>query len=661
MKNIVLLIILCFFVYHLPGQEIKISQLKNWQLKGYLKSAERLGDNYSAIDFCTEYVKRNPKDVQYSLKLADLYFSAKNYKKAKTLYNKIYKSNSKKYPTALFYYAEILKTEHKYDSAQECFLKFRQLVANQNSRDMYSYLTNIEVESCDFALKNQTPYNDIFLAHLNNSINKVNLESAPLIYNDSTLVYSSLIADSIPVIASNQESNIPVNKFYTARLQNSTWKGEFEAPEPFYNFDNQNTSNGVFSLDKQRFYFTSAKRNWKNKIIGTLYVSHKKSGIWQKPVKLDERINLKKYTSTQPAIGICYDRNYEVIYFISDRPGGWGGMDIWYTVYNIGSGSYKMPVDAGGYINTPGDEVTPFYDNQTNTLYFSSNALQGYGGYDIYKSNGWLVNWTPAENVGLPLNSSYDDIYYSKFKDKEQGFVVSNRDGALFLRNPNCCFDIFEFSIADNQKIVKNQDYVEINKTDNKNNPNDSLTGINLIKHSIDSTLIALGEEKKPINNSSDKTVNKVMKNTSDISNQNISDKIYNVQSNLKSFNFSNIYFEFNNSVLTSESKNLIDSTLFVIMKEYPNIVVEIGAHTDHLGSSTYNLELSKKRAGSVVQYLISKGIDKERMEPIGYGETRPLIPSIDANGNDIPEAREKNRRIEFRLIGVLKSAEKFK
>jgi OmpA-OmpF porin, OOP family len=661
MKNIILLVILCFFVHHLAGQEIKISKLKNWQLKGYLKSAERIGDNYSAIDFCTEYVKRNSKDIQYSLKLADLYFSAKNYKKAKILYKKIYKSDPKKYPAALFYYAEILKTEQKYDSAQECFLKFRQLIATQTKRDIYSYLSNIEIESCEFALKNQTPYNDIFLTHLNNSINKVNLESAPLIYNDSTLVYSSLLSDSIPIIASNQELNIPVNKFYTARFQNHEWKGEFEAPEPFYNFDNENTSNGVFSLDKQRFYFTSARRNWKNKIIGTLYVSRKKSGIWQKPVKLDERINLKKYTSTQPATGISYDRNFEVIYFISDRPGGWGGMDIWYTVYDTNSGSYKKPVNAGGDINTIGDEVTPFYDNQTKNLYFSSNALQGYGGFDIYKSSGWLLNWTPAENVGLPLNSSYDDIYYTKFMDKETGFVVSNRDGALFLRNPNCCFDIFEFSIADIQKIVKNQDYVEINKIYNKNNTNDSLSGIKLIKHSIDSTLIAFGKEKKLTNNSSDNTVNKVKENTSYISNTNNSDKFYSVQSNLKSFNFSNIYFEFNNSVLTSESKSLIDSTLLVIMKEYPNIVVEIGAHTDHLGGSTYNLELSKKRAGSVVQYLISKGIDKERMEPIGYGEIKPLIPSIDANGNDISEAREKNRRIEFKLIGVLKSAEKSK
>lgn len=182
------------------------------------------------------------------------------------------------------------------------------------------------------------------------------------------------------------------------------------------NFDNQNTANGVFSLDKQRFYFTKATRNWKNKIIGTFYVSHKKRGIWQKPFKLDQLINLKNYTSTQPTISNCYDKNYEVIYFISDRPEGWGGKDIWYTVFDKSLGTYKKPNNAGGNINTPADEINPFYDNPNQILYFSSNGLAGYGGYDIFMLKGSLVNWTPALNAGLPLNSSFDDIYYCKFE-----------------------------------------------------------------------------------------------------------------------------------------------------------------------------------------------------------------------------------------------------
>jgi outer membrane protein OmpA-like peptidoglycan-associated protein/tetratricopeptide (TPR) repeat protein len=651
MKSVIFYSLIFFLIQQAIGQEIEITKLKNWQLKGYGKSAERMGDYYSIIDFYSEYVKRNPGDIEYSLKLADSYFISKNYKKAKNLYDKVYNSDPKKYPTALFYYAQVLKTEQKYDSARMCFLKFRELTADYENLELYSYLVNIEVESCDFALKNQIPFNDISISHMNNSINKVNLESAPLIFNDSTLIYSSLNIDSIPIIPSNAESDFPVNRFYSAQLHNDIWQGQFEAPEPFYNFDNQNTSNGVFSLDKQRFYFTSAKRNWKNKIIGTLYVSINKKGIWQKPIKLDERINFEKYTSTQPAIGITFDNNFEVIYFISDRPGGWGGMDIWYTVYDISFGTYKNPVNAGGYINTPGDEVTPYYDNLTKTLYFSSNGLPGYGGYDIFKSNGWLVNWSPAENVGLPLNSSFDDIYYSKFQNIDKGFVVSNRDGALFSKNPNCCFDIFEFSIIDNQKIESKQDYVQLNETANKNNHNKLISSIDIIKHSIDSSLHEINKEKARANTPDNSSTSNFNKTGSAI------DKVDTVvikKSAPKLFIISNIYFEFNNSMLTDESKTVLDSTLLVIMLAYPNIILEIGAHTDHLGSNFYNMGLSRKRASSVVQYLISKGINKERLIPIGYGETKPLVLSVDQYGRDIPQAREKNRRIEFKLVGLI-------
>ncbi len=641
------------------AQELKISELKNWQLKGYAKSAERLGDHYSAIDYYQEYVKREPNDMSYSLKLAQAYYESKNYKSAKILYQKIYKVDHEKYFTALFNYAEILKTELNYDSAYNCFLEFRNIVTDRKERTLYSYLVNVEIESCDFALKNSKQKNNLALLHLNNSINKVNLESAPLIFNDSTMIYSSLRIDSIPIISSNEETNIPVNKFYTAKLQNNIWQGEFVAPEPFYNFDNENTANGVFSLDKQRFYFTKARRNWKNKIIGNLYVSHKKRGVWQKPTKLDKRINLNKYTSTQPAVSLCYDKNYEVIYFISDRPNGWGGMDIWYTVFDKSSGTYKKPINAGGYVNTPGDEVTPFYDNQNQTLYFSSNGLPGYGGYDIFKSKGWLVNWSPAENAGLPLNSSFDDIYYCKFKEEEKGFIVSNRDGALSLKNPNCCFDIFEFSIATSLNLKETQHLADVENTNKKGALNDSLTIVEIIKQSIDSSLVLLEMNRNETVNSENCIHNGtslVIKNSDGHSNEltNVLDTFYFEKSKNQSFIFGNIYFEFNQSELTKESKKMIDSTLLKIMKDYPGIVVEIGAHTDHIGSGEYNLELSQKRAESVVKYLVNNGVEKERLVPVGYGENDPIVSSVDSNGKDIPEAREKNRRIEFKLLGFL-------
>jgi len=121
-----------------------------------------------------------------------------------------------------------------------------------------------------------------------------------------------------------------------------------------------------------------------------------------------------------------------------------------------------------------------------------------------------------------------------------------------------------------------------------------------------------------------------------------------------KAIAFRNIYFDFNKSELTSESKTVIDSTILEIMKEYPEIVVEIGAHTDYIGSDEYNLELSQARAESVTDYLSSKGISPKRLKAMGYGELVPVSSALTPEGIDIPEGREKNRRIEFKLIGFL-------
>ena len=118
---------------------------------------------------------------------------------------------------------------------------------------------------------------------------------------------------------------------------------------------------------------------------------------------------------------------------------------------------------------------------------------------------------------------------------------------------------------------------------------------------------------------------------------------------------FHNIYFEFNKFNLTQNSKVIIDTTLLEVMQEYPQIIVEIGAHTDAKGNDNYNLELSQKRAESVVNYLIDKGISPKNLIPKGYGETIPMAPEITPEGIDLPEGREKNRRVEFKLIGIIK------
>ena len=168
-------------------------------------------------------------------------------------------------------------------------------------------------------------------------------------------------------------------------------------------------------------------------------------GCGFKPRKLKNGINKSGYTSTQPAFGIRKYRrkSMEILYFVSDRPGGKGGTDIWYTLFNK-ENTMSKPVNCGSAINTIGNEITPFYHHETKELYFSSDFHYGKGGYDIFKSYGSQKSWKRPVNLEA-INSGYDDTYFSWREYLANGTFVSNRSGSRSALNPNCCDDIYYF------------------------------------------------------------------------------------------------------------------------------------------------------------------------------------------------------------------------
>jgi len=673
------------------GQEVP--DLVASKLKGFGKNSLEMGDTYSAIDYFESYMTKRPKDHEVAFLLADCYRLARNYKDAEEWYKKAYDLNPKKEAQALFYYAQMLKTEQQYDEALKNFNKFKKEFTGTDDRRLKKMLKS-EIESCTKAKRIIDSSIVVGITPLDNTINKASVELSPFFLDDKNFIFASLRSDTTMYASTTEfDPKMPVRKFYKGIKKDSkfTFVGEWKE----FNQEGINTGNGALSPDKKRFYFTRCEKNWKYEMICKIYKSEKNGSGWGKPEELPETINDPKYTSTQPAVGIDSKTTNEVLYYVSNRKDGKGGLDIWYALYNQKKKTWKSPRNCGGEINTAGDEMTPFVDNENKKLYFSSNGLPGIGGLDIFRAIGEDSKFLPAENVGYPVNSTYDDLYYVLNSKKEEGFLVSNRPSTKSKEKSSetCCDDIFSFAYNQVIKVAATGSVVAITddavnkllskgfEAEGSKNQNDtvnskavagSVVSLYLVDKVSGSNIYikndttdVKGKYFFTLEPSKDYVIefenygnfNKKVK----LSTKGIvkSDTIkmrtvgVNVMPKLPLI-IKNIYYDFDKADLKLVAKHTLDTTLFTLMKQFPSIVIEISSHTDSKGDDEYNKKLSQKRAESVVNYLISRGIASNRLRAKGYGEEKPIAPNENPDGSDNEAGREKNRRTEFRIIGSL-------
>ena len=668
------------------------------KLKGFGKNAMEMGDTYSAIDYFEAYMAKRSDDHEVAFMLGDCYRLARNYTEAKEWYKKAYDLNPQKESEALFYYAQMLKTEQNYDEALKYFNKFKKEYDGNDERKLKKKLKD-EIESCSRAKRIIDSSLVVAISPLDNTFNKASVELSPMFIDDNNFIFASLRSDTAMYYSSTEiNPNIPVRKFYKGTKKENAFKFNGEWKEGAFNAANINTGNGAFSQDKKRFYFTRCEKNWKYKTICKIYKSEKKGTSWSIPEELPESINKKDFTSTQPAVGIDSKTLNEVLYFVSDREGGKGGLDIWYALYNQKKKIWKDPKNCGSEINTSADEMTPFIDNENKKLYFSSNGLPGIGGLDIYRATGECNKYLPAENVGYPINSTFDDLYYVLNSKKEEGFLVSNRPAKGNTQKSgyeSCCDDIYHFAFNQVIKVAASGSVFAINddevnkilsegfeKTPDKSNAIKDTTKIKAVAGSVVSLYLVdkiSGNSIYIKNDTTDQNgkyfftlepskdyiieyenygnFNKKVK----LSTKGIvkSDTLklkaigVNVMPKLPLI-IKNIYYDFDKAELKTPAKRTLDTTVFTLMKQFPSIVIEISSHTDSKGDDVYNKKLSQKRAESVVNYLISRGIPSNRLRAKGYGEEKPIAPNENADGTDNEIGREKNRRTEFRIIGSL-------
>ncbi len=685
-------IIFCFFFsgFYLNAQlPIDLSKFNGRQVKKFAQNAERVGDIYSAIDFYEYYCGLKEDDYKTMYQLAELYRFSRNYQQAYLTYEKVYEEEPAKYPKALYYQSLMAMNLENYEEAKIGFEKFKRKYRGPKDDKEYRRLARYHLEGCELADSIDKSPLDLTIKHLGSSINKPHIEFSPVPLDENSFLYASYKIDSLVYFDLNDSLERPgINRqFYLAKKDGNDYKTVDNFHFPF-NEKGVNTGNGAFSPRGDKFYFTKCNRNWQNKMICSIFMSEKKDGEWSEPVDLGDPINSLDYTATQPTIGTSSRTGEEVIYFVSDRPGGKGGLDIWYSIFSNRDQQFREPRNCGWKINTPGDEMTPYYNNSMRNLYFSSNGLPGIGGFDVYKTTGEYRNWSDAQNVGVPVNSPADDLYFILGKKKEDGFFTSNRDGSISLKNEYCCDDIFYFkwnnfirtgvrgkvyNVADNEIVEMLNSKFNLGKDINKKS--EFISGVPVqLYYSDEKTgnvyLIASDTTREDgfyyFDVEKDKNYYVTIKNYGyfdkkirfDTKNMTFSDTIelQNVGINdiPKKVLRIDLHYEIGKSQLTNDMKEALDTSLLEVLQKIPHLVVQISSHTDDVGEEDFNLELSQKRADNVINYLIRRGIDKERLSAIGYGESLPIAPNKNPDGTDNPAGREKNRRTEIKIIGSL-------
>lgn len=440
-------------------------------------------------------------------------------------------------------------------------------------------------------------------------------------------------------------------------------KGKWQRPEVIDTELNTDWDEGACCLspDGRTMYLTQCKTDPDYPRFATIVTSQRSDAAWSKATEL-KMTNDTLSTFAHPAVS----PDGQWLYFVSDMPGGMGGYDIWRVrLTTNGVGGVE---NVGAPINTAGDEKFPTF-RPNGDLYFSSDGHEGMGGLDIYiakpNSNGWRI-----EHPGFPLNSQGDDFGMTFEGMKNQGFFSSNRgDG----KGWDHIYSFYNPEIIQTVKgWVYEQDGYELTQAvvymvgNDGTNMKLSVKGdgsfTQEIKAGVDYVL--LGTCKGFLNHQEHIKVGAVKKSEE-----------YVLQFPLASITapvlIDNIFYDFDKATLRPESTTALDE-LVVLLKENPNVTIELSAHTDYKGSAEYNKRLSQRRAESVVKYLTEHGIENERLTPVGYGKEMPKMirkkvaeryPFLKENDvlteeyvktlkdDEQEQCNQLNRRTEFRVL----------
>lgn len=631
------------------------------QMLEVAEEAAENGDYYNAREWF-EKAYDESRDKNLVPLIGMLSYQLRDLEKAEKSYKKLWSSRSSegKYIDERYMYAVIQKENGKYE---EAIANFKQFLTESDNEELKA---KAKFQLDGIMELNKLEQNlDIAVRFIGTDVNSASGESAPQEFRDGNLYYSSFNRRSTIELGGEDDEDYH-SKIYVAQKSDEG----FTDPEPLGEQVNRrgfHNSNMSFSKDGRVMYFTRSQLTGSELNMSKIFASFRKDEDWSPAVEV-VGVN-GDYLAQHPCSGELYGD--DVIFFVSDMEGGYGGKDIYYSTDN-GDGTFSSPTNLGESINTAGDEVTPYY--RDGELFFSSNGVLTIGGFDILKTSWDGSSWSTPKNLGFNFNTSYDDLYYTLNYDGKGGYIVSNRpdDGKKKLKSNTCCDDIYSFTIkeviidllatiVDEEKqpldgaTLKLSNLTQVISPDTKTIP-----GNNEYQFLLDSD-----NKYKLIINKEGYYPDSILFNTAGIIDdftvkrtvtlkpipkepEIVEDEYETITTN-QPIRLNNIYYDLDDTkILPDAEKDL--SVLYDLLNKYPNMVIELSSHTDSQGTTNYNDDLSQRRAESARNWLLQKGIVADRIVPKGYGEQQIINRCV--NGVRCPDDEHRiNRRTEFKII----------
>lgn len=580
--------------------------------------------------------------------------------------------------------ADAYHYSHKFKEGKEFYQKYMTRLGSSISAEEKLRVQRKMFE-CDNGMELMASPVEVIIENLGPVVNGPYPEYAPVISADeSIMIFTSRREGTV-----GGERDLEDNKFYEdiymTKKANDQWTAPVNLGSPI-NTETHDASIGLSANGKELFIY-------KDDGAGDIYISKMQKEGWSRPKGLDKNVNGKN--TYENSVSISYDE--KMLFFTSNKPGGFGGLDI-YMSYIQPDGDWGPAINLGPVINTEEDEDGPFFDFDGKTLHFSSKGHKGIGGFDIFTSvfDSIAKTWTEPKNIGYPINTSDDDIYFVLSGDGRHGYYASVKEGGFGEK------DIYMITLP--KKELSQDVITRLEDLKEKTIMEDTMMRTKAV---VDTTTKVATREAAPLmpvtlrGTITESSTYKPLSATIDVIDAATKQTVYKIttedngkysytfpenkeyeltinvnksgymyktgsakipaqtaekQEVVRDFDLGkietgkriilrNIYYDFDKANIKPESNTELEK-LTAFLKENPTVRIEIGGHTDFKGSNQYNITLSQRRSESVVKYLVEKGIDKSRLEAKGYGEEKPL-----ASNDDEEEGREINRRTEFTIL----------